>query len=399
VVLLKKKGFVQMIPLPYLIIIAIIIVGIIAAPQISKLEILGFADDYLYYDDLERDFLDDNLWSVEQETYRYDTGKTEVMSSLVVKEGALIVSNKGGHDISPKVTLNPLFAFDGHFIKAKFKTRSEKVSDYLGRSFAAYSSVHIYLNDNLIYECSAKDIDDGYKTCLFEAVPSFEDSTKYSILDNGEEINQIDVGKRSTENNLKIIINPHLVSAQFYYLKYKYPYNCKIADDEVLVFDSFAAGSVVNISSLYYEPVKFCLDYPIKARSFEENGIKTDIRGEILQRIVRGESVIVPVTEEWKFYYITKYTSGMDTPCEVGQARDTLTGICVNPIEEAIVGCNTDSDCYIPLGCQGVSTQCISNKCEYEGACLFKPEKEEMSFWAKIMNNPLVQWISGLFDW
>jgi len=168
--------------------------------------------------------------------------------------------------------------------------------------------------------------------------------------------------------------------------------------EEILLFDSFAGGSTVNISNLAYEPVKFCLDYPIKARSFTEDGIKTDIRGEILQKIVRGQSAIVPLDEEWKVYYITKYTSGMGLRCDIGQAYNTATKTCDDPIDDAIVGCKSNSDCYIPNGCTGVTAQCVSNSCEYSGACIYQPGGGEGGLWAKIMSLPLFQWISGLFS-
>lgn len=313
----------------------------------------------------------------------------------------MIVSNSNNYDVSPIVTFIPHFNFDGHYVKAKFVSKSSRATNHLGKSFTAVSIAVVYLNGFKIYECNMNPDNSGTitgsKTCLFEAIPSFENDQLYSILENGDEVAQVDVGQTQTGNNMQIVVNPHLISAEFHYLKYKYPYNCKIEDDEVLVFDSFAAGSPVNITSLAYEPVKFCLDYPIKARSFEENGIKTDIRGEMLHKIVKGETFIVPENEEWKVYSITKYHAGMDDRCNVGESYSTKTSVCESPIEEAMVGCNTDADCYIPQGCTGVTKKCLQNQCVYEGSCIFKPEKEELSLWDKIMGLPFMQWITGIF--
>ena len=393
-----KKGFLN----PIIIFGILAVVGLaIFAPKIAdKLSVVGIADDYLIYDDFEKSYLDDNLWSIgEIETWRTNEG---IGDRLSVSDGKL---NYYARYSAPTLSLKPTDVKQGMYFKTKAISR--RVSEQIGGSYVYYSFISVYMNNVLIYTCQASNTQSS-KECIIEGIPSFEDPEIYTLRLNGDDYKTINTSNNEGDNKLEIRIGATGYNSIDYrlgsvygsveYLKYKIPYNCKIEDDEVLVFDSFSEGSTVNISNLAYEPVKFCLDYPIKARSFSEEGIKTDIRGEILQKIVRGQSSTVPPAEEWKVYYITKNVPNIELRCGVDEAYNTNTGLCESPNEKAIVGCNAQSDCYIPPGCTGVSCSCVDNKCEYVGSCIYQPQTKSTSLWDKIMTLGFMQWIAGLFN-
>ena len=390
------------------------------APKIAdKLSVIGIADDYILYDDFEKPYFDETLWDVEF------TGGSFIGQALADEPDRIAVSGGwlsyqkyvvkksisiGTFDYSsPNIVLSPKSTKQGMNIKTKIRTEAKYLL-YAPSQFYYWSEAYLLINDVVVYTCARPDFKgDNTRTCTIEALASFENPEMYQLVINGE-----DYGVVNTSNPLgdgKVKIKSYApdkgtwyaevkATSKIYvdYFKYKIPYNCKIENDEVLVFDSFSEGSTVNISTLAYEPVKFCLDYPIKARSFSENGIKTDIRGEILQKIVRGQSSTVPPAEEWKVYYITKNTPNIELRCGVDEAYNTNTGICESPNEKAIVGCNFQSDCYIPPGCTGVTCDCVNDKCEYVGSCIYQPQTKSTSLWDKIMTLGFLQWISGLFN-
>jgi len=413
-----KKGFLN--PVMLLGIIAIILLFIFGSKISDKLSI-GIADDYIIYDDFQKGYLDYEIWDIdftggywngysvadEPNRISFSDGWVSYSKYVTRKNAGVGTFNY----ISSDLVLIPSDITQGMSIKTQLMTEK----NYWGTGgsdtyFASTSS--LIINDLVVYTCRYPDgVGFTKRTCSVEAIPSFEYPEIYFIKVNGEEYQTINTSNAQGDGRIKFILSGGIptptasyaydigANAKSYidYVKYKIPYNCKIEDDEILVFDSFSENSIVNISSLAYEPVKFCLDYPIKARSFSADGIKTDIRGEILQKIVRGQSAVVAPAEEWKVFYITKNTPNIELRCDIGEAYDTNTGICENPSERAIVGCKLTSDCYIPPGCTGVSSSCADNKCEYVGSCIYKPQKESTSLWDKIMSIGFMQWIAGLF--
>ena len=406
----QRRGFIQIGLAAILIIAALVFIG----PAIkNKLEVIGISDDYIMYDDFEKGYLDDELWEYNPDISDWLTWRVYSLSQegFVTQEGG--VSN-GYLNYPSNYQSKPLILTTKNKIAQgmNFKTRvfSTRYYDKNGYGSFIYSSyVSVYMNDVFLYKCIKGD-DKGTEDCTIEGIPSFEDPKIYTIRINGNDYTTIDTSNPDGDKQLKfklfvgeynsyhssMLENPAI--SQIDYIKYKIPYNCKIEDDEILLFDSYAAGSTVNISTLSHEPVKFCLDYPIKARSFEEDGIKTDIRGEILQKIVQGKSTTVPDTEEWKIFYITKQTGDISLRCDIDEAFSTETGLCENPSEQLIVGCQSDADCYIPNGCTGLTCECIDNELVYDGGCIFQPQQTESSMWDKIMSLSLMQWIAGLFD-
>ena len=77
--------------------------------------------------------------------------------------------------------------------------------------------------------------------------------------------------------------------------------------------------------------------------------------------------MVVPEYEEYKVFYITKYSSGLSYQCDVDEAFNTNTKNCESMIEKAIVGCEKDSDCFVP--CEGITATCNNYACTYNGSC------------------------------
>ena len=417
------------------------VIGLIAfAPKITdRLSAIGIADDYILYDDFEKGYLDENLWDVSASTYNSETHISNNQPainnvkcryfegwsgtyyydicggiSMLSDDGKLNIYHKDVNGIWDRGSSSSIKLLSDKELRGNSIKILGKIKEYTGtyytddKVYSTSSVINLYFGDEKFFTYSRKSSSQYRPNTvdfLIEMIPSFEDNNLYTIKLNGVDKEVVDVSQATSDRLTMEFdgaedgpINPAYIS--FDYVKYKIPYNCKIEDDEVLVFDSFSEGSTVNISTLAYEPVKFCLDYPIKARSFSENGIKTDIRGEILQKIVRGQSSTVPPAEEWKVYYITKNVPNIELRCGVDEAYNTNTGLCESPNEKAIVGCNAQSDCYIPPGCTGVSCSCVDNKCEYVGSCIYQPQKESgtTSLWDKIMDLGFMQWIAGLFN-
>ena len=407
-----KKGFLN----PIIIFGILAVVGLaIFAPKIAdKLSVVGIADDYLIYDDFEKSYLDDNLWQYSPDQSQWGSWYVmnyfdrTLMQGAGVSDGYFFAQGakqcNGGYKGVSGFSLAPIKEMPGYNFKTKMTV--SRVKAECGGTSATTSTAKVYINDVLAYTCQQSSSVWGTRSCVIEGIASFENPEIYTIRLNGEDYATVDTTNPIGDKKIKIVSSitrkddssNRPASVRVDYFKYKIPYNCKIEDDEVLVFDSFSEGSTVNISNLAYEPVKFCLDYPIKARSFSEEGIKTDIRGEILQKIVRGQSSTVPPAEEWKVYYITKNVPNIELRCGVDEAYNTNTGLCESPNEKAIVGCNAQSDCYIPPGCTGVSCSCVDNKCEYVGSCIYQPQTKSTSLWDKIMTLGFMQWIAGLFN-
>ena len=292
----KKKGLLFLLNPVFLIALLLLVLLIFIGPKIAqKLEMIGIADDYLIYDDFLKGYLDEELWEYDQIcTYKGCT-QYSIYNDLFRTSGGTLTTTKEmlGRHLKTKVTVS--------YVQMQSP----------GCYFSPAVYVDVRLNDvSMFYTPKAP-----YRTSVtyvVEAISSFESPEIYTIRLNGEDYDVVNVSNVNGDGKLDFVAVYERINCPVYanvhYLKSKLPYSCKIYDDEILLFDSFNAESTVNISTLSHEPVKFCLDYPIKARSFDEDGIKTDIRGEILQKLVRGQSATVPENEEWKVYYISKLT-------------------------------------------------------------------------------------------
>ena len=419
-----KKGFVQVISLLFtpagLAIAAILAISLFVLPKIDLSTLSatgGFFDGYTYYDDFEKGYVDFDKWTYTEHTYRcegracyadrdktcYDEYPRNLTNHDVgyigfgggdITDSAFVVSGYGFSDDysgvsfydgprscggSEHLSLTPSENLLGRHLKVRL------AADKSQAGYGSAASASLIMNGVTAYTCKndAYVSHDGERQnpksvyCTVEAYQSFQSPELYYLTVNGEEYGSVNVSNPDGDGKVRFNLNPSPYArsrgerhwAGVDYVKYKYPYGCKIMKDETLVFDTFSSGSEINLSTLSHDPVRFCLDYPVKARSFEDAGIKTDVRGEVLQDISRGKSVSVPNNEEWKFFYITKWEPGIKQRCSIDEAYDTQAGECVNPNKQAIIGCAKDSDCYIPDNCFGLSAQCVDWQCEYTGKC------------------------------
>jgi hypothetical protein len=112
-------------------------------------------------------------------------------------------------------------------------------------------------------------------------------------------------------------------------------FSCEVETDEVVVADEFSSGTTFDIGDLAYVPVKFCLDsYPAVVRSMTEEGVATDIKGEITRKLARGASITVNPDETIMVVYIADYEEGMVERCQIGDVYNTRTNQCEKLIEE-----------------------------------------------------------------
>jgi len=261
-----------------------------------------------------------------------------------------------------------------------------------------HSSFAVVINDVRVHE-----IRKNSQRELVEIKHSFLHPEIVTVYVDGRKSHTVNTSNPDGDGRMKFMVsggpNDHEVNMRWsiHSIKYKYIYNCQIDDDEVKVTDTFAPGSEIDINSLSYEPAQFCLDFPLKARSFTEEGVRVDDRGETLQSLVRGKTLTVPENEEWYVTYIAKYQDGMTERCNIGEAYDTESQSCIDPRETEMVQCTTDSDCKVPPGCEGVEAVCVSGECQFNGTCIRAPTGETTNIWEGILDNAFFNWIAGFF--
>ena len=154
-------------------------------------------------------------------------------------------------------------------------------------------------------------------------------------------------------------------------LRYRVPFGCTAANDEVLVQDTFSSGSKVSINTLTYKPTRFCLNNAPKIRSFSSQGMALDYKGEILQRLVGGDTLTVPDNQEWIIYYFTTNTGNLIPRCLMDEAYDTVYHNCAKAgTDVTTVQCKADADCPASP-CDGITVYCdgSTQKCKYNGVC------------------------------
>lgn len=233
---------------------------------------------------------------------------------------------------------------------------------------------------------------------LFELKPSVLDDTKVQAYINGQLIKEVTY--KISNNNLVIGGEGIILSNP----RWKPQFDCNISGDEVLIFDEFAANSLVNVSSLTYPIKKFCINQPVIIRSLTSNGIATDTSNEILLRLSEGRNVQVKADQTMRIPYITKIQTGL-LRCPLNSAFNTKTNSCenflteptedissvyINPINigSSEIGYTKtyNSNSPIVIGDRIIQTQAASYTCPciYEGRI---SPSENPECWQIIVNN------------
>jgi len=103
------------------------------------------------------------------------------------------------------------------------------------------------------------------------------------------------------------------VTGSINYVKFRLPFNCKIFDDEQLVYEDYYPEEVIKLDENFKlsedgcEVMKFCLAHPTVLS--EQSGSSTDYENEIYQSLVSGKALTVPSDQTWKLIFITKKDS------------------------------------------------------------------------------------------
>jgi len=94
------------------------------------------------------------------------------------------------------------------------------------------------------------------------------------------------------------------------YVKFKIPFNCKVFEDEYLVYEDYYPGETIKLDENFSlsedgcEVMKFCLSHPTVLS--EQSGSTRDDENEVYQALVKGNSLTVPADQTWKVIFIAK---------------------------------------------------------------------------------------------
>ena len=265
---MKKAQIPMNLFLPIILIIAVVVLGTFIKSGIDRLEAVGIADDYLMYDDFSREgSLDQTIFDVNKLTsvVGVSSASAEVTSSdtTILASGGFVKFQSAQTNALEIIAIK---LYPGMHFKTRFLVSGMKCESSTCNSRGdVYAFAELMVGDTILYKCKNVNNQEGVE-CNLEAIPSFEDDSIYTIKVNGLDSKTVKVSDGDIKLRLSIVsysgdMARSDVGISIDYMKYKYPYSCKINDDEVLVFDTFAEGSTVDIDALSYEPVKFCLDY------------------------------------------------------------------------------------------------------------------------------------------
>ena len=93
------------------------------------------------------------------------------------------------------------------------------------------------------------------------------------------------------------------------------PLGCEIRDDEEIFYTPYKAGSKIHIDDLKPRPIHFCpQETHFLIRDMGTNNIVGD-RGELMRKLVRGETIIVPESKIYYPHWVGKYVQGIRNRC------------------------------------------------------------------------------------
>lgn len=207
--------------------------------------------------------------------------------------------------------------------------------------------------------------------------PHTLESNKWDIIFRGENVQTITGNNPDGSLTLSWGI-PQNSAVNIIYIGYKLE-SCEITKDEVWVTERY--GSQVTIKDLTFESFHFCYKEhpPILRRSSGEEAIYPNPFNDFNRGFPIPQNRLLTSDEQLSITYSTYYVNGIIDPLSpdkqwVCVSRDTNNKCSKwevkSFVEEVkiIVGCQQDSDCYVPTKpqCFGYFKGCQNNKCVYD---------------------------------
>ncbi len=241
-------------------------------------------------------------------------------SWILVENGEIVMKGNTGASLTTKRD------FRGNDVKTSFYTKQTS-------SVPQYTSISVFFGGQEVF---TEKINFN-KEYNIEIINSVISPNSYDIFVNGANVKRLTF---DPAQELKLYYGIDLNSAELHIrnIKFKIPFSCNVENDEVLLRDTFSAGSKIQIipeNTLSQNPLKLCLDFNPIVRDFEAQGVKEDKLGELLQILSRGGSYKVGQNQEVYLFYIADYKAGINERCELGQAWDTISKTCEQRVIEA----------------------------------------------------------------
>ena len=219
----------------------------------------------------------------------------------------------------------------------------------------------------------------GDDLCAIEVYASKTDKNKvYVTINNQKEIEYI-IGDDPLYLTFTGEYDPEIRERFVYFIQKKVPFDCNIGESENEVTQEFDEGSLIQLypyRTLKYSPIKFC-SMPQIRKIGSDGGIEFDERKEILDIIQSGGSYIVSQGQTITISSVVPLVEGMSS-CDKakGEIWSTTLYKCVpkypvktiTEIEEKLINCISDQDCYVPQNCPETFKGCnlATNKCDYD---------------------------------
>lgn len=190
-------------------------------------------------------------------------------------------------------------------------------------------SLSFYIGDTFLYSIST--IEGNTQSGSFSISPLVSDSNIIDIEWQGELVNRVNIS--NINGNLKIIKSGN-GKATIKIPRTKIPLSCNVENDEQPIQDPIMGPAIVNINSLAYKPVKFCIGaYPQVLRDFTTQQLGPV--PEYTFDLASGKNIYIKENQEVTFQYIVDYREEMGPRCRFGQAYSPVKKACVQTITES----------------------------------------------------------------
>lgn len=153
---------------------------------------------------------------------------------------------------------------------------------------------------------------------------------------------------------------------------FKLPFNCKVQEGELLVYEPVPSGKTISIASFQHSVARFCYEHPVVVL---KEGVGSDTSSTPYERMAAGETVLVPVGQDWGVFYVAK-NDGTFPACGTDEvfSEDTdrcrkLTGLavsCPSGLFDTVTGeCVVGNLVLCPDGGRYTINQDGSKSCDY----------------------------------